>query len=139
VPRDGATILSDLRYPTLTIVCAPCGRRGRYNVDRLMAEHGDAKLTDLLATLADCPKARSASVYDRCKGSVRWARLRQRVMSNLLGAMPRRPQAMNQRRLPLRRQKLPLRVHPCRQVPFGGSGIASCAPCDGTPNDPDDV
>jgi hypothetical protein len=30
-------------------------------------EHGDAKLTDLLVTLADCPKARSVSVYDRCK------------------------------------------------------------------------
>jgi hypothetical protein len=32
-----------------------------------MVEHGDAKLTDLLWTLADCPKARSVSVHDRCK------------------------------------------------------------------------
>jgi hypothetical protein len=32
-----------------------------------MAEHGDAKLTDLLAMLADCVKARSVSVHDRCK------------------------------------------------------------------------
>ena len=32
-----------------------------------MAEHGDAKLTDLLTILADCPKARSMSVHDRCK------------------------------------------------------------------------
>jgi hypothetical protein len=32
-----------------------------------MAEHGDAKLTDLLETLADCPKARSISAHDRCK------------------------------------------------------------------------
>jgi hypothetical protein len=32
-----------------------------------MEEHGDAKLTDLLMTLANCPKARSASVHDRCK------------------------------------------------------------------------
>jgi hypothetical protein len=32
-----------------------------------MAEHGDAKLTDLLVTLADCRKARSAGVHDRCK------------------------------------------------------------------------
>jgi len=32
-----------------------------------MAEHGDTKLTELLATLADCPKARSFSTYDRCK------------------------------------------------------------------------
>jgi hypothetical protein len=32
-----------------------------------MAEHGDDKLTDLLATLANCEKARSVSIYDRCK------------------------------------------------------------------------
>jgi hypothetical protein len=30
-------------------------------------QHGDAKLTALLQTLADCPKARFASIYDRCK------------------------------------------------------------------------
>jgi ATP dependent DNA ligase domain len=29
--------------------------------------HGDAKLTDLLQTLANCPKARSARIHDRCK------------------------------------------------------------------------
>jgi hypothetical protein len=32
-----------------------------------MTEHRDAKLTDVLLTLADGPKARSASVHDRCK------------------------------------------------------------------------
>jgi hypothetical protein len=32
-----------------------------------MEQHGDWKLTDLLSTLADCPKARSMSVHDRCK------------------------------------------------------------------------
>jgi hypothetical protein len=67
MPRDGSLTLYDLRGPTLGIVCEPCGRRGRYNVDRLKAEHGDAKLTDLLVTLADCPKARSVSIHDRCK------------------------------------------------------------------------
>ena len=65
--RDGSLTLSDVRGPTLAIVCEPCDRRGRYSVDRLMAQHGDAKLTDLLHTLADCPKARSVSVHDRCK------------------------------------------------------------------------
>jgi hypothetical protein len=59
--------LADVREPTLAIIREPCGRRGRYNVERLMAEHGDAKLTDLLVTLANCPKARSASIHDRCK------------------------------------------------------------------------
>jgi hypothetical protein len=27
----------------------------------------DVKLTELLATLADCPKTRAAGIYDRCK------------------------------------------------------------------------
>jgi hypothetical protein len=67
MPRDGALTLSDVRSPSLSIVCEPCGRRGRYDVAKLIEEHGDAKLTDLLITLADCQRARSASVYDRCK------------------------------------------------------------------------
>jgi hypothetical protein len=32
-----------------------------------MESYGDAKLTDLLHTLAGCPKASSASIHDRCK------------------------------------------------------------------------
>jgi hypothetical protein len=68
MPRDGAVVLSDLRNPMLSIVCEPCGRRGTYNVARLMEQHADAKLTDLLQTLANnCPKTRSASIHDRCK------------------------------------------------------------------------
>jgi hypothetical protein len=67
MPRDGALTLSDVRSPTLAIVCEPCARRGRYAVARLLEEHNDAKLTDLLVTLANCPKARSTSVHDRCK------------------------------------------------------------------------
>jgi hypothetical protein len=67
MPRDGALCLSDVRGPTLSIVCDPCGRRGVYNVTSLMDRHGDAKLTDLLQTLANCPKARSANIHERCK------------------------------------------------------------------------
>jgi hypothetical protein len=38
------------------------------DVARLIAAHGtDAKLTDLLVTLANCEKARSLSIHDRCK------------------------------------------------------------------------
>jgi hypothetical protein len=51
----------------LTIVCQPYARRGRYVVAKLLEKHGDARLTELLQTLADCPKERSASIYDRCK------------------------------------------------------------------------
>jgi hypothetical protein len=71
MPRDGALILSDLRSPTLSIVCEPCGRRETYNLARLMERHGDAKLTDLLQSLANCPKARSAP--RSVQGGVRWA------------------------------------------------------------------
>ena len=67
MPRDGALILADVRAPTLSIVCEPCGRHGIYNVAQLMEQHGDAKLPDLLLTLANCEKARSVSIYDRCK------------------------------------------------------------------------
>ena len=67
MPRDGALTLSDVRGPTLAVVCQPCVRRGRYAVAKLIQEHGDAKLTELLVTLANCPKARSARMYDRCK------------------------------------------------------------------------
>jgi hypothetical protein len=42
-------------------------RRGRYNVAKLIEQHGDAKLTDPLLVLADCRKSRSASAYDRCQ------------------------------------------------------------------------
>ena len=69
-PRGGALTLSDVRGPTFGILCEPCGRPGRYNVAKLIEQHGDAKLTDLLLTLADCRKSRSASAYDRCKALV---------------------------------------------------------------------
>jgi hypothetical protein len=67
MPRDGALTLSDVRSPTLSIACEPCGRRGRYRVDWLMRQHGDAKLTDLLVALAGCPKADLVDIHDRCK------------------------------------------------------------------------
>jgi hypothetical protein len=68
MPRDGAITLTDLQAPFLHLVCEPCGRRGRYAVARLIAERGDAKLTDLLGALANCSKGtNSASIYDRCK------------------------------------------------------------------------
>jgi uncharacterized protein YcgI (DUF1989 family) len=68
MPRDGAIILTDLQAPFLHLVCEPCGRCGRYAVARLIAERGDAKLTDLISALANCPRTNStASTYDRCK------------------------------------------------------------------------
>jgi hypothetical protein len=66
MPKDAFT-LSDVREPTLTIVCEPCGRRGLYNVERLVAKHGNAKILYLLAELTNCPKVQSTNIYDRCK------------------------------------------------------------------------
>jgi hypothetical protein len=68
MPNRDVRTLSDIETPTITIVCEPCGRRGRYGVARLIERHGaDIKMPDLLETLANCPKTRSASIYDRCK------------------------------------------------------------------------
>jgi hypothetical protein len=67
MPRDGALTLSDVLSPALSIVCEPCSRHGRYSLARLVEEHGDAELTDLLQTLASCPKTRSANIRDQCK------------------------------------------------------------------------
>ena len=69
MPRDGAITLSDLQAPFLHLVCEPCGRRGRYAVARLIAERGDAKLTDLLPALANCSRVTksAASICDRCE------------------------------------------------------------------------
>ena len=64
--RDHAHTLSDFRTPTLSIECEPRGRRGRYNVARLMEKYGDARLPELRHVLANCPKAKSFSVHDRC-------------------------------------------------------------------------
>jgi hypothetical protein len=61
-------ILADVRASTFELACEPCGRRGRYNVERLIAKQGaDMRLPELLTTLADCPKAWAFSIYDRCQ------------------------------------------------------------------------
>jgi hypothetical protein len=66
MPKDAFT-LSHVRQPTLTIVCGACGRRGRYNVARLIAKHGDAKILFVLPALTNWLKAQSANIYDRCR------------------------------------------------------------------------
>ena len=66
MPRESALTLSDVRGPSRAIVCQSCARYRRYGVARLIEEHGDAKLTELIVTLADCPKVSSARMYERC-------------------------------------------------------------------------
>ena len=68
MPRQGAVSLSDLIIPTLTLVCAHCDRKGVYSVARLMAKHGDARLTDLRSFLtADYPKRAKRSIHAQCE------------------------------------------------------------------------
>jgi len=47
-------------------------------VARFMEEHGDAELTDLFQTLANCAEARSTSIDDRCKAVFEGLATRQR-------------------------------------------------------------
>jgi hypothetical protein len=42
---------------TLTIICEACKRCGRYSVARLIDEHGDAKLPDLLQDARRLPES----------------------------------------------------------------------------------
>jgi hypothetical protein len=64
MPRDGALTLSDVRSPTLAIVCEPGGRRGRYRLDRMMAEQGDAMLPRTLSReRSGCGLPRPESIF----------------------------------------------------------------------------
>jgi hypothetical protein len=67
--RDGSLTLSDVRGPTLSVVCASCGWRGRFNVSQLMEQQGaEAKLTDLLYALVEnCPWAGAVGAHERCR------------------------------------------------------------------------
>jgi hypothetical protein len=65
--RDYVYTLSDVRTLALSIECELCGRGSRYNVATLIEQYGDASLPDLLHQLADCPKARSVRIQDRCR------------------------------------------------------------------------
>ena len=86
MPRNGSLVLFDVRGPTLMIVCEPLRRRGQYNVERLMAEHGDAKPTALLTTLADCPRRGSRASTTRCKTVYEGLRRARRVQEHSLRA-----------------------------------------------------
>jgi hypothetical protein len=52
----------------LVVACTRCDRAGQYNLDTLIARHGeDFGIPDLLRLLSDdCPKRKSITVYDLC-------------------------------------------------------------------------
>jgi hypothetical protein len=65
MPRDGSLILSNIRGPTLALVRRGVSPSWALQLDEIDgAAGGDPTLNDLLQTLADGSKARSASVHD---------------------------------------------------------------------------
>ena len=62
MPRDGALTLADVRVPVLTVVCEPCGRRERHDVESVnrapeMLEEGTVQAIvncrDLIVPISD--------------------------------------------------------------------------------------
>jgi len=94
MPKDTFT-LSDVREPTLTILCEPCGRRRRYNVEKLIAKHGDAKILFLLSELTNCPKTQSATSTIVAKCAMRGSRLDRDVLGDSPGALGGRGRALD--------------------------------------------
>jgi hypothetical protein len=56
------------RTAVLAVACSRCERAGRYNLDTLIARHGEGfGIPELLRLLSDdCPKRKSITVYDLC-------------------------------------------------------------------------
>jgi hypothetical protein len=67
MPSHGSLVLADLAAHYLTLDREPRGRRGGFNVARLLDQQGDAKLTDHMPTLANRDNPRAFSLYDQCK------------------------------------------------------------------------
>ena len=62
MPRDAIT-LADVREAAIEIFCEPFARRGRYNLERLIAKHGaDIRLAELRRIIADCRRRVLVSV-----------------------------------------------------------------------------
>jgi hypothetical protein len=70
MPRDAIT-LADVREAAIEIFCEPFARRGRYNLERLIAKHGaDIRLAELLTDHCRLPEGAfsSASRIDAMRG-----------------------------------------------------------------------
>ena len=70
MPRDGATIFSDLigKLDVLRVSCNKCGRDGCYGLPVSLSKRGrDAKVIDWLGELtAECPKKIARNMNDPC-------------------------------------------------------------------------
>jgi hypothetical protein len=70
VVSEGSITLGDVADHTmvLAVACSRCARAGRYNLDTLIARHGEGfSIPKLLRLLSkDCVKRASVSAYDLC-------------------------------------------------------------------------
>ncbi len=69
VMRGDAITLGDMagKFTVIEVACRRCDRRGRLQVDLLVAQYGDAELPELRPILAgDCPRAAVVSISDQC-------------------------------------------------------------------------
>ncbi|KAK45409.1 hypothetical protein BG58_17700 [Caballeronia jiangsuensis] len=65
----GSVALGDVaaKASHLDIACSRCGRRGKYQLARLVARLGpDFPMTDLASQLTDCPNRGASSHAERC-------------------------------------------------------------------------
>jgi hypothetical protein len=65
---NGSITLADVaaRASHLEVACTRCGRRGRYQLTRLVEALGaDFRITDLGSELENCPR-RTAAIHERC-------------------------------------------------------------------------
>jgi hypothetical protein len=75
MPRDGATIFSDLtgKLDVLRVACGKCERAGSYRVVGLIdTRGGDGKIIDWLDELtAQCPRKQARNMNDPCGAKCR--------------------------------------------------------------------
>jgi hypothetical protein len=68
--KDGALQFRDIagKLTMLRVECEKCGRRGQYQVDKLIARYGlDAKLFDFSEEITkDCPRKIENKLNDLC-------------------------------------------------------------------------
>ena len=55
MPRNGSLTLSDVRKPTISLVCSACNLRETHPVAKLIERYGDEALPEVLPRIAHCP------------------------------------------------------------------------------------
>ena len=56
MPRNGSLTLSDVRKPTISLVCSACNRRETHPVAKLIERYGDEALPEVLARIVNCSR-----------------------------------------------------------------------------------